>query len=294
MEGTDWFLLGAPWDCSGTGRGEARAPAALRRAGLADVVDVDLGDAATVIDSSRRDAATGVRALPGTVAAARALAVALDAGRRAHPRRRPLVIGGDCSLLLGVFGHLRASVGAVGLWAVDGHPDYLDAAGSTTGETADLQLALLTGDGPASLVALAGAVPLVETRHAALIGHRTSALDAAAAAELGRVPADLFTLDSPAVLADPGGAGHRAAAWAERLRLPMWLHLDVDVLDPSALPAVTYPQPGGPDLDQLAALLAPLAASPALVGVSIADFRPDLDEGDVQARRLVALLEEFL
>lgn len=74
----------------------------------------------------------------------------------------------------------------------------------------------------------------------------------------------------------------------------MWLHIDVDVLDPAVMPAVTYPQDGGPDLDQLAAVLAPLAASPNLVGVSIADLRPDLDHNGGHAARLVALLDRTL
>lgn len=196
MEAADWFLVGAPWDCSGTGRGEARAPGALRRGGLADLVDVDLGDAATVIESNRRDEPTRVRALPETVAAARALAAALRAGLRAHPDLRPLVVGGDCSLLLGVFAFLRAEVGTVGLWTLDGHPDYLDGPGSETGETADLQLALLTGDGPEALVGLGGSAPMVQARHVALLGHRTADLDSASAAEVARLPADVFTIDA--------------------------------------------------------------------------------------------------
>lgn len=292
--GTAWFLLGAPWDCSGSGRGEAQAPGTLRTAGLADRVDVDLGDAATAIGSSRRDEATGVLALADTIAAAHALAGVLQAGMGAHPRRRPLVIGGDCSLLLGVFAHLRAALGNVGLWMVDGHPDYLDPPGSDTGETADLQLAVLTGDGPPSLTGLGEVVPMVSARHVALLGHRTADLDAGSAAELARLPADLFTIDSPTVLDDPHGAGSRAAAWADRLQMPMWLHIDVDVLDPTVMPAVTYPQDGGPDLDQLAAVLNPLAAAPNLIGVSIADFRPDMDPDGGHAARLTALLDRTL
>lgn len=263
-------------------------------AGLVDCVDVDLGDAATAINSSRRDGTTGVRALSDTIAAAHALAGALRAGMRTWPGRRPLVLGGDCSLLLGVFAQLRPALGEVGLWSVDGHPDYLDAPGSETGETADLQLAVLTGDGPPGLVGLGKTIPMVEARHVALIGHRTTGLDAASAAELARLPADLFTIGSPAVLEDPFAAGSRAANWAARLRVPMWLHIDVDVLDPSVLPAVTYPQDGGPDLEQLASVLAPLAASPSLVGVSIADLRPDLDRDGRYAARLVALLDRTL
>src|SRR5262245_32971508 len=128
MRGDSWFLLGAPWDSSGTGRGEARAPEALRAAGLSGLVDVDLGDAATAITSSHRDTATGVRALAETVAASYALATSLRAAMAEHREQRPLLIGGDCSLLLGVFAHLRRSVGDVGLWIVDGHPDYFSAA----------------------------------------------------------------------------------------------------------------------------------------------------------------------
>jgi arginase len=294
MIGSEWFLLGAPWDCSGTGRGEAGAPAALRAAGLTDRIGVDRGDAATAITDDHRDEASGVRALSETVAAAHALATSLSAGMRAHPQRRPLVVGGDCSLLLGVFAHLRPTAGRVGLWLVDGHPDCLDAHDSDTGETADLELALLTGAGPLSLTGLGQAVPMIEPSHVALIGHRTADLDPASAAEVAGIPAAVLTIDAPAVLADPYGAGRRAAAWADRLGVPMWLHLDVDVLDPSSLPAVTYPQAGGPDLDQLAAVLAPLAAAPGLLGVSIADFRPDLDPGGRYAAALITLLDQVL
>jgi arginase len=266
----------------------------LREAGLTDLVDVDLGDAPTVIASRHRDERTGVRALPDTIAAAHALATALGTGMREHAERRPLVIGGDCSVLLGVFAHTRQAFGSVGLWLIDGHPDYLDAHASDTGETADLELAVLTGTGPPSLVGLGQAVPMVAARHVALIGHRTVDLDPASAAELARLPADLLAIDAPAVIGDPHGAGSRAAVWADRLRVPMWLHLDVDVLDPSIMPAVTYPQDGGPDTDQLAAVLTPLTAAPNLLGVSIADFRPDLDPDGRHAARLVTLLDQTL
>jgi arginase len=290
----NWFLLGAPWDCSGFGRGEQAAPDALRTAGLSALVGRDLGDAATVIDSAQRDEHTGVLALRETVRAAHALANALAQALHVLPGRRPLVVGGDCSILLGIFPALRRQVGPAGLWFLDGHPDYLDGPASDTGETADMDLAVLTGAGAAPLVTLAGAPPMVPASAAVLLGHRTGGLDAGAAAELARLPTDLRRIDAATVVGDPAGAGQRAAAWLANTGRGVWLHLDLDVIDPQSLPAVTYPQPGGLDWDQLAATVAPLARSPRLLGVSVADFRPDLDPTGGLAVRVLEVLERTL
>ncbi|MGH3360498.1 MAG: arginase family protein [Nocardioidaceae bacterium] len=288
-----WYLLGAPWDCAGSDRGEARAPDALRAAGLAELVGADLGDADCVIDNLERDDATGVRALPETVRAARNLADALAAAVPDRAGGRPLVVGGDCSILLGIYPALRSLVGTVGLWFVDGHPDYLDGSLSETGETADMELAILTGDGAEPLTTLAGDPPMLGTRDVVLLGHRTQSLDATAAAEVARLPADLRRIDAGAVADDPRGAARRGLDWLDRCD-HAWLHLDVDVLDSAALPAVSYPGTGGPDWAQLEALLEPFAHSSRLLGVSVADFRPDLDPAGEYASRLVRMLARTL
>jgi arginase len=294
VDPSGWFLLGAPWDCSGSGRGEQAAPGALRGAGLAVLVGRDLGDAPTAVRGTRRDGHTGVLALRETVRAAHALAGALAGALRDLPGRRPLVVGGDCSILLGIFPALRRRVGPAGLWFVDGHPDFLDGAASETGETADMDLAVLTGHGAEPLVTLAGAPPMVPAGEVVLFGHRAGGLDRGAAAELARLPADLRRIDADAVLADPAAAGRRAAAWLAGAGRGVWLHLDLDVLDPPSLPAVTYPQPGGPDWAQLALALEPLARSPRLLGVSVADFRPDLDPTGDLAGGVLDLLARTL
>jgi arginase len=290
----DWFLLGAPWDCSGSGRGEQAAPDALRTAGLTALVGLDRGDAPCVIESQHRDEVTGVLALAETLRAAHALAEALGEALRDLPRRRPLVIGGDCSILFGIFPALRRHVGPVGLWFIDGHPDYLDGATSDTGETADMDLAVLTGVGAEALIGLAGAPPMVPVSQVVLLGHRASGLDVRAAEELARLPAQLRRIDAATVASAPGAAGERAAAWLAGAARGVWLHLDVDVLDPLSLPAVTYPQPKGLHWDQLAGVLEPLARSPRLLGASVADFRPDLDPDGEFAMRVVGLLDRTL
>ena len=156
MNADGWFLLGAPWDCSGSRRGERAGPQALRAAGLSAMVSLDRGDAACGFDDQHRDETTGVLALAATLQAADALAEALGEALRESPGRRPLVIGGDCSILFGIVPALRRHVGPVGMWYLDGHPDFQDGATSDTGETADMDLAVLTGVGAEPLIGLGG------------------------------------------------------------------------------------------------------------------------------------------
>jgi arginase len=75
---------------------------------------------------------------------------------------------------------------------------------------------------------------------------------------------------------------------------PTWLHLDLDVLDERALPAVTYLQPLGLDWDEFMELVGLLVSAEGLVGVSVADFNPDLDPGGEHARRVVDALTTLL
>ena len=58
------------------------------------------------------------------------------------------------------------------------------------------------------------------------------------------------------------------------------------------MPAVDYLLPGGLDWEELAELLVPLAASPALLGVDVTIYNPSLDPDGVYAPRIVGLLAE--
>jgi arginase len=72
-----------------------------------------------------------------------------------------------------------------------------------------------------------------------------------------------------------------------------WIHLDVDVLNPSVMPAVDSPEPGGPTLDELVNLLAPLVRHPLAVGLDLSIYDPALDADRSGARQLVGLLEKL-
>ncbi len=284
-----WTLLGAPLDSSGAGRGEERAPALLREAGLAERLGLaDAGDVVGPLRDPVRDPETGMIAAAQLVEASRALrdavAAALERGER------PFVLGGDCSLVPGALAGARVACGPLSLWMVDGHPDALDGETSPTGEAADMDLALVLGRGHPELTGLAGVEPIVEPQDVALIGHRPAELDSDVAAELALVPPGVEQTTAPA-LRRRGAARVAWATLAASRGRPVWLHVDLDALDERELPAVTYAQPHGLSWAEFAELLEPLIAAPDLAGMSLADFDADHSHSRQHAGRIVDALQ---
>jgi arginase len=71
-----------------------------------------------------------------------------------------------------------------------------------------------------------------------------------------------------------------------------WIHLDVDVLDPSVMPAVDSPAAGGLSTDELGSLVSLLA--PRAIGAQVTVFDPDLDPGGALAHLITDLLAEAM
>ena len=277
-------MLDAALDSSGRSRGEERGPGALRAAGLLAALDADDGGAVDArIDDATRDPATGLIGAERVRRASRAIAAQVASVRAAG--RHPLVLGGDCTILLGVF--LALPPGS-GLWFLDGHPDFQDGFGSATGEGADMELSILTGHGPDLFDT---AAPLVAPGLVRLVGHRPPGVEEARR-EADRV--DPRISQRPAAQLRRRGAGAVGRELAAEGTGPAWLHLDVDVLDPRVLPAVTYPEPDGLDWADLLALITPLARSGRLLGMSVADLDADGDPDGRHARRLVEVLAAAL
>jgi arginase len=282
--------IGVPFDSVGRGGGTETAPAALRDLGLPEALGArDEGDLPVRIRGEERDPATGLLAsdevLTSTSAIRGAVAATLAAGDR------PFLIGGCCAELPGALAGARDELGTlVGLAHLDGHLDLYDGETSTTGEAADMPIAVALGIGPEAWVGAAGGATVVPER-TALVGFRDRA---EAIADGMRQPEDLVRppLLYGAEELRERGVAVAAAELAERLTAagPFWLHLDVDVLDERIFPATDYLQPGGLDWDELAALLGPLAASGSLVGASLACYNPEKDPGLECGRRLVEAL----
>ncbi|MFF2848957.1 arginase family protein [Streptomyces sp. NPDC058001] len=186
----------------------------------------------------------------------------------------PVVLGGDCSIQLGAALALRR-VGRYGLAAIDGsadfrHPGNSDAIGAAGGE----ELALSTGRGQADLTDIEGRRPYLRDEDVRLFGMRDYDEDRAELAALKITHATVGEIRE-------WGADALARSVVQTLEIDaldgFWVHLDADVLDPTVMPAVDAPDPGGLLPGELTALLRPLVRSPRCAGLNITIYDPDLD-----------------
>src|SRR5688500_8110215 len=80
-------------------------------------------------------------------------------------REFPVVLGGDCTIVLGSMLALKRR-GRYGLLFIDGHADFFQPEAEPNGEGASMDLAFVTGHGPALLTDIEGRSPLVRSSDA--------------------------------------------------------------------------------------------------------------------------------
>jgi arginase family enzyme len=76
--------------------------------------------------------------------------------------------------------------------------------------------------------------------------------------------------------------------------LELWLHFDVDVVDPLEMPAVHFPEPGGMSMKEVQILLEEVLVTDKVLGLSIACYHSDVDADLTSAGGLVRMLSEVL
>ncbi|MFJ6787146.1 arginase family protein [Streptomyces angustmyceticus] len=205
----------------------------------------------------------------------------------------PVVLGGDCSILLGVVLALRR-LGRYGVAYLDGHGDFRHpgntAVSGPIGAAAGEGLAQITGRGQADLTDLDGLRPYVRDEDVRALGLRDADEDQAelTALGIGHAPVGEIRRRGPQAV-----ARDVLTDFAHAPLDGFWIHLDADVLDPSVMPAVDSPDPGGLLTDELRALLGPLAASPRCAGIDVTIYDPDRDPEGTCAALLAGLLEDL-
>ena len=205
----------------------------------------------------------------------------------------PVVLGGDCSILLGSTLALKRR-GRYGLFFIDGHADFYQPEANPNGEAASMDLAFATGRGPSIITDLDDLAPFVRDTDTAVFGFR----DAQEQLEYGSqpLPPEMRAFDL-ATIREMGiqRAAREAVDHLARDDLDgFWIHVDADCLDDAVMPAVDYRIAGGLTADELKTVLRVAVASQHAVGFEITIYNPALDPEGTAGRALTDLLAAAL
>lgn len=270
-------------------------PKALREAGLLEQLNADYAGMVTpsAVYNYKRDDET--KLLNPQAIKSYTLKLAEVVRGELQKNKFPIVIGGDCSILIGNLLALRR-LGRYGLFFIDGHSDFYLPEESPTGEVADMELAIVSGHGPDILADLDHLKPLVREQDIVVFGYR----DSAQSAQYGCQDIKKTTMINAIELVDLQRLGLQNAAslgietLLKNELLGFWIHLDADVLDDLIMPAVDYRLSGGLTFSELSNLLRLLLVSGKAVGVSITIFNPTLDKDGSITRNFVSSMVEGL
>jgi len=185
-----------------------------------------------------------------------------------------LAIGGDCSILIGNMLALK-QCGHYALFYLDGHTDYIWPELSGTHGAAGMDLAIVSGIGHKTLTDILHMKPYIAEENIWAVGNREydkafedtilhSKINYFSLARLQQEGIDACTLDFLKHMKQMKPDG-------------FWIHLDVDVLDDSVMPAVDSRQAGGLSYEEINHILMKLLENKYCAGMEITILDPDLD-----------------
>jgi arginase len=260
---------------------------ALRGGGdLRDAGDLDLLEGT---GQRGRSGLLNEQALGRLVTATReAMARSLDRARL------PLLVGGDCPVLLGALAAGRDANGQPGLLLVDGHEDAWPPERSDTGEASDSEVGIALGRVAGLPAPLDDLMPLLAPQRVAMLGPRDRGELEEAGVESLEGAIALFRDDAGVRASGAEPSARAAIATLAAGSSSFWLHIDLDVLRPDDFPAADYLQPGGLTWQELLDIAAAALPDPRCFGCSVVIYNPDLDPKRTSAARLVRFLSDLL
>jgi arginase len=190
----------------------------------------------------------------------------------AEHQRPVVVLAGNCNSCLGTLAALEEP----GVVWLDAHGDFNTPATTVSGALEGMSLAIATGHCHRELMAK-------PVREENVVLGATRSLDFLEDARLSASKVHVVPLEAlPAAIDD----------LAARVTT-IYLHVDLDVLDPSVSPGVNFSEPGGISAAELFGVVRHVIATGKLGAAAITNFNPDHDRGDRTlriAQELVGIL----
>jgi arginase len=205
-----------------------------------------------------------------------------------------LTLGGDCSILLGIMLGLKP-MGEFGLLFIDAHADFYSAESSTTGEVADMDLAIVCGKGPIELVDIEKLKPYVAEQNVIHIGQRDKEETRRYhSPDIGKTLIRRFDLKTISSL----GIDVTIRTLMDHVNTlnvdGFWIHFDTDSLSDELNPAVDYRLPGGLSFTEVEMIAGCLMETGKVVGMTVTCFNPSLDKDGTIARNIADCLGQML
>jgi arginase len=275
--------------------GQERAPGALRAAGLIrrlEAAGLDVSDLGDVIRETFRTDRSGaaLHNLPAVLRVAGA--VADVAARAAAEDAVLLVLGGDCTITLGVLAGLQRAEPDTGLVYFDGDAD-LGTPDRGSGILDATGIAHLLGLIQTDLTSLFATRPPVADARLAVLGYDEGDPASFVPGVFDARPG-LTHFPDRAVRADPAGCA-RAARDALGGAARLIVHFDVDAVDGADLPLANFPHYGtGVPLAAAREVLTELFAAPRLSAAVLTEVNPSYDPDGDSLDRYVAAVADAL
>jgi len=285
-------LIGAPQDLGQVHRGVDMGPSAVRVAGLVPLLEsmgfkvLDSGNVASSDMATASEGEASARYLDHVVRDSEVLAATVEQAVRAG--HFPLVIGGDHSVAIGAVGGAAAFDPRQGLLWVDAHADSNTPETSPSGNIHGMPVAAILGDGPASLVNVAGVSPKALEDHTVLIGLRS--VDREEAKRVKASKMTYFTMHDvdqhgvPALVEQ--ALAILTADGVERVHLSF----DADAIDPREAPGTGTPVRGGFSYRESHLMMELLAEADIITSADFSEVNPVLDEQNRTAELIVQLI----
>ncbi len=284
-------VISVPYRYDRYGEGVGGGPDALRGAGLSARLrqaGLSLGaeTSARLPDDERQEGRTAVNI--GTLGAhtAQLISAARQAGNGA------LVLAGDDTAAIGVVAGLQTAVGAatpIGIVWLDAHGDFNTPETSYSGILAGMPLAILAGLAGPLWREAAGLASPIATDRLVLAGTR----------DLDEKEAEL--LRSTDVRVVPAGEVRKGApfadvvAWLASRSDLLYLHVDLDVLDPRFVPSASTPAADGLTIDELAHAMSTVLGTGKVAAIAVTSLNPGAgNRGQRSLESVLVLLEKAL
>lgn len=290
-------VIGVPSSAGARQVGQDRAPAAFRRAGLLEQLrtcghDVlDFAELPRVVFrpdpwNPRRQNLEWVSLVCRQVA---------DAVDRALDRGfTPVVLGGDCTVTLGVIAGCVPHAPNLGLVYFDGDLDLNTPDNSPSGIFDGMGMAHIIGEGAEELTHLASRFPLMPQDKIVLFGYNPDSgwIDPAEQARLASCAMHKFPIGK--IRGRPLEAATEALAKIDPGTDRLLVHFDVDVIDQDEFPVADVPHKHGLGFQEAMTALSVFAASEKFAGLVITEFNADRDGDGVYASLFVDALLKVL